>query len=343
MCFETVSLRTVQRTSIGMLFSTHVGKALLLIGLTLGFCSIVSAEISRDQMLSHPEQIQAWIGKKQISYEQIPNPHWNDEGCTACHSKQPAANKLFLRGKSTDELCEFCHSGAFDHSYIHPNGIELTTDMQQRIAKDFAGHLGVGKRLECTTCHEVVKQCLRERRSEKRINSAFLRGAPYQTRSGLCYQCHDINGYQRLNAHDQRDKDGKLQEHTCLICHDKLKGLEEAKSIKEVGFNVKGSLVGMCGSCHELKPHPSTNFSFTKKGTPDHLVVPPEKIRKKMLQSEKERGVILPLDPQTGRVFCGTCHNPHEKGVIKYQAAAKGADENKRLRTPNICTNCHDK
>ena len=171
----------------------------------------------------------------------------------------------------------------------------------------------------------------------------FFRGGPYKSRTDQCYQCHDANGYQRRNAHDQRDDDGQIKKNSCLICHDKFEGLESAKSIKDVGFNVKESLVKICRSCHELKAHPSGNFTFTAKGTPNHLVVPPENIRSHMLKSEKEHGVVLPLDPNTGRVFCGTCHNPHEKGVIKLQAAAKGADEKKRLRMQNICTNCHDK
>jgi hypothetical protein len=114
-------------------------------------------------------------------------------------------------------------------------------------------------------------------------------------------------------------------------------------SIDEVGFNVKDNLVRICGSCHDLKPHPSGNFTFTSKGVPNHLVVPPDEIRNKMQQSEKMNAVILPLDPVTGKVFCATCHNPHQRGVIKNEAAAKGADEKNRLRTQNICTNCHDK
>ncbi len=174
-------------------------------------------------------------------------------------------------------------------------------------------------------------------------NPMFFRSGPYRARTDLCYKCHEYQGYQRRNAHDQRDDNGKVKEHTCLICHNKTEGLENAASIRDVGFHVKKNLVGICRGCHELKPHPSGSFTFTSKGVPNHLVVPSEPIRNKMLQSEKERNVVLPLDPTTGRVFCGTCHNPHEKGVIMQKAAAKGADEDKRLRTKNICTNCHDK
>ena len=214
--------------------------------------------------------------------------------------------------------------------------------MSKRLPKEFADNLDARKRVTCATCHEIEAQCLKNRRSERQINPLFLRDGPYRVRSEICYKCHDISGYQRRNAHDQIGDDGKIKEYTCRICHDN-KTLDKADSIRVVGFNVRDNLVRMCGSCHDLKPHPSGNFTFTKKGVPNHLVVPPEAIRNKMQLSEKERGVVLPLDPVTGRVFCGTCHNPHEKGVIKNKAAAKGADEKNRLRTQNICLNCHDK
>ena len=316
---------------------------LLLAGSMLGNEPLLAAEISRQQMLRQPEKISAWIAKQQLRFEQIPNPHWNRNDCKTCHRKTPVGAKLHLRGKSIDELCEYCHSGVFDHSYIHPNAVPLVGDMHKRIPKGFSDNLDAKKRVSCATCHEIEMQCLKERRNEKQINPMFFRDGPYRVRSDLCYKCHDISAYQRRNAHDQIDDEGKIKEYTCLICHDKTEGLESAASIQDVGFNIKGNLVRICGSCHELTPHPSGNFTFTSKGVPNHLVVPTKEIRAKMLQSEKERGVVLPLDPNTGKVFCGTCHNPHQKGVIINEPAAKGADEKKRLRTQKICTNCHDK
>ncbi len=302
-----------------------------------------SFAINQQTMLKEPEKIPQWISQNLIQFEQVPNPHWDDKKCIACHKAKPAGSMLHLRGRSIDELCEYCHSGVFDHSYIHPNGVAVSSDMLKRAPKEFKKKLDKGNKLSCTTCHEVEMQCLKEQRSLKRINPMFFRDGPYKARTDICYKCHDVNAYQRRNAHDQRDDNGNIKEHTGLLCHDKLDGLDKAQSISDVGFNVKESLVRVCGSCHELKPHPSGNFTFTSKGTPNHLVVPPDKMKEKMRQSEQERGVILPLDPNTGRVFCGTCHNPHEKGVIKKEAAAKGADEKNRLRTQNICTNCHDK
>jgi nitrate/TMAO reductase-like tetraheme cytochrome c subunit len=58
---------------------------------------------------------------------------------------------------------------------------------------------------------------------------------------------------------------------------------------------------------------------------------------------ERKNDVTLPLDPTNGKVFCGTCHNVHARGVLKTAAAARGADAKQRLRMPEICGNCHEK
>ena len=304
---------------------------------------LYAGSISRQAMLKQPDKIPGWITDKKIKYSDIPNPHWNTKDCATCHRNTPKGKSLFLRAQSIDSLCENCHSGKFDHSYIHPSGIPLSTAMRRNTANDFMNSLDAKGRITCVTCHDIKAQCLATRNSEQRINPLFLRDGPYRVRSEICYKCHDIGDYPRRNAHDQVDERGKIKEYSCRICHNTTKGLENAKSITEVGFNVKDNLVRICGSCHDLKPHPSGNFTFTSKGVPNHLVVPPEAIKNKMQQSEKKNDVLLPLDPITGKVFCATCHNPHAKGVIKNEAAAKGADEKDRLRTKNICTNCHDK
>ena len=56
--------------------------------------------------------------------------------------------------------------------------------------------------------------------------------------------------------------------------------------------------------------------------------------------------MIRPLEPASGRIFCATCHNPHERGVQRDARVDRGADGYKRLRTvggETICSNCHDK
>ncbi|MGD8590199.1 MAG: hypothetical protein PVG22_15345, partial [Chromatiales bacterium] len=160
-----------------------------------------AAEISRQTMLSQPEKIPGWISSKKIGYDDIPNPHWKSKDCITCHRKTPRGESLFLRGKSIDSLCEYCHVGKFDHRYIHPSGIALGSLMHKITPESFADNLDQKGRITCATCHDIKAQCLSSRRSEERINPLFLRDGPYRLRSEICYKCHDISGYQRRNAH----------------------------------------------------------------------------------------------------------------------------------------------
>jgi predicted CXXCH cytochrome family protein len=294
-------------------------------------------------MLSQPQMIPEWIKQKRIDKNQIPNPHWNKNDCSVCHKSIPQGKRLNLVTDDIEQLCSYCHSGEFDHSYIHPSGIPIGRLEISRIPEEFLGSMENHKLVTCKTCHDIKAQCLTERFSEKSVNSLFIRNGPYRLRTELCYKCHDESAYQRKNAHDQIDDNGRIREYSCLVCHETDKGLNAAKDIKDVTFHVKDNLIRICRSCHELVAHPSSNFTFTKKGVPNHLVVPSKAMKTVMAKSEKKEQVVLPLDPLTGKIFCATCHNPHERGVIKNPAGAKGADEKQRLRTRNICTNCHDK
>ena len=108
-------------------------------------------------------------------------------------------------------------------------------------------------------------------------------------------------------------------------------------------FNEKEDLSGMCIGCHPYQPHPGGTFSVSGKGPPNHLVKPNERFVTHMEKMAKKNGIVLPLTPGSGKIFCGTCHNPHQKGTIPLErAGAKGAGEHYRHRLPgNICMKCH--
>jgi len=111
-----------------------------------------------------------------------------------------------------------------------------------------------------------------------------------------------------------------------------------------VGFNVTRDLSLMCTGCHPWKPHPGGAFSFfSKKEGPDHLVVPSKDVARRMKRMERKNDVVFPLEPGSGKMFCGTCHNSHEKGVVRSAAADRGADSKHRLRLTKMCTQCHEK
>lgn len=298
---------------------------------------------NEQQLLSAPQTIPGLVAKGALALDQVPNPHGQREACIACHSGTPARGNLKLRDADVNKLCNTCHAALSDHSYIHPTGMPVPKDMQQRLTKPFAAAVDRARgTISCITCHDVPITCLPERAGERGLNPRFFRGGPYRERSALCYQCHDPAQYTRLNPHDQVEKGGKLREASCHVCHDSVPDSSKARGMADVDFTVKGDLSSLCTGCHAVKPHPG-GFSFTSQGVPDHLRVPSARVQARMRSMEKTSGVAMPLDPTTGKVFCGTCHNAHARGVVQRTAAAHGAEEKNRLRMPDMCGNCHDK
>lgn len=302
--------------------------------------------LKQQKLLSHPQQIPALVKGKKIAVEQIPNPHWRADGCLACHKKRPKKNNLHLRHNNTDQTCNTCHTLVSSHDYIHPSNVDPDKTMLKNMAKGFRKAVKQSKgKVVCTTCHDLPMQCKTDRFKERGLNPLFLRKGPYKARSSICYQCHDVSAYQRLNPHDQISDQGKLRKDRCSLCHQTLNKLKKARTIKDVDFNVTGDLSMMCTGCHPWRPHPggASLFARKKKVGLNHLVKPPKEIAQQIQKTTRDKKIILPLDPNTGRIFCGTCHNPHEKKVIKTAAAARGADSKNRLRMKRICEGCHDK
>jgi hypothetical protein len=100
----------------------------------------------------------------------------------------------------------------------------------------------------------------------------------------------------------------------------------------------------MCTRCHLREPHPGGQFGFGKrKAPPDHLVLPPDPIRERMILRAEQTGLTLPLEPGTGKIFCATCHEPHEVGAIEDREITKDSTVKHRLRGPDMCLRCHTK
>jgi len=313
---------------------------------------IYMAAISSQQVLAHPERIREWLADRQLQQKDIPNPHWQDNGCISCHSEKPdpgkpATGKSTLRSHS-ETLCTNCHGPLSDHSIIHITDVIADKDMLQRMPASYRQALDNGK-LSCTTCHELSAQCLSKRRVEKMINPMFMRGTPFKSRTDQCYFCHDAKSYQRLDPHDQLNKKGQLRVATCQLCHGPktMQQIKTGKPSRDVDYNIEKDLTKMCTGCHPWRPHPGGNFMFSDKSSnengPKHLVVPSEAVRTRMQTMAIKNGIELPLDPTNGKIYCGTCHNVHEKGLFKKASATKGADEKYRLRMQKMCRNCHTK
>ncbi len=295
---------------------------------------------------SQADKIKTWIKKGKIGIKDIPDPHWNVNGCAACHKGKPGRKKIRLRGKGINATCNNCHLALADNGHDHPQAVAVPKSMRKRMDPAFRKTLRRGKKAErlmsCSSCHDILMQCTKKRFSDREINPKFMRGGPYRARTGLCYKCHDKKAYQRLNSHDQISESGEIQPEKCLICHMRVPRELDDGSAVDTELWVKTDYASLCLNCHRWTPHPGGDFPFLDQGGPKHLVKPPPGIRRHMLKMEKINGLILPLEDDNGQIYCATCHNPHERGVLKNPRAAKGADEPKRLRSSQMCENCHD-
>ena len=307
---------------------------------------LVAGNIESIEILAHPERIPDLVDNGSLRPENIPDPHGDPSACIVCHRKTPSAKTLNLREGDIDNLCNNCHSAVSRHDYIHPSDVRISTVMRGRMPGAFREAITRNNnRLSCITCHDLPKQCEPGGASYRQSHTNFLRGGPYRSRSDICFYCHDRKAYQRLNPHDQLTPDGKVRVERCRICHQTIDGLEVAQSIDEVDFNYRQDLSQMCLGCHPWKPHPGGTFAFgiDNHRENNHLVVPPPEMRRFIKTRSNERDFILPMEPGTGKVFCATCHNPHQEGVIRNELAARGAGSENRLRDQELCEQCHDK
>ena len=330
---------------------TMIGAGLLLVMLATTSAAPVQKQqehkampkVNEQQLLNAPQRIPKLVADGELSLAQVPNPHWRRDACQSCHAGTPTRANLRLRDADVNRLCNTCHGAITDHGYIHPTGMPVPKDMQPRLSKSYGEAVARGRgAITCVTCHDVPMTCLPERAGERALNPRFFRDGPYRDRSALCYRCHDPAQYARLDPHDQVDKDGRLRESSCLVCHETQPDTAGARGVRKPDFTVKGDLAALCTGCHLVKPHPG-GFSFTARTEPDHLRAPSQQVVQRMKRMQRENAVALPLDPNTGKVYCATCHNPHARGVVQAAAAAKGAEEKNRLRMPEMCGNCHDK
>ncbi|MFQ5585960.1 MAG: cytochrome c3 family protein [Thermodesulfobacteriota bacterium] len=150
------------------------------------------------------------------------------------------------------------------------------------------------------------------------------------------------------NPHDQIDDEGDIHWEKCLICHRDVPDPKKAKSMADVRIRYEEDMKMLCYRCHPEAMHPGGGWiglTYGREaGAPYHWTVPPKSIAKNIELSEKEYKIYLPREPKTGKIFCATCHNPHERGLL-IGRADWGADHLKRLRSEGnpVCQYCHRK
>ncbi|MBL7049748.1 MAG: hypothetical protein ISR96_09570 [Nitrospira sp.] len=255
------------------------------------------------------------------------NIHFSADYCMECH--EGALNNI---GKSAlrfasdyQRLCD-CHNYS-NENYIHPVDIVPSDEKKENIPSFMPLRKGS---ISCGTCHDLYIQC-GENIESQLSNKRFLRGGPYQKRTDICFHCHDEEKYKKLNPHTQLDENGEIIAARCLYCH---AGVPDQSIAGFQDVQLIGDLTMVCQRCHrKIVKHPADA---------DHHVVPSYKIRGKMKYTESQFGIVLPLDYE-GMIFCATCHNPHEKGVIPAaRLGSKGAGAEAKHRLPDkICMACH--
>lgn len=285
----------------------------------------------------------------EIPEHDYPNPHYAPGYCSECHVGVPVRGAVQnFRTDNMNELCNRCHEDISVHAYIHAVGMRPSEGKLGRMPPSFKEALYRGSeqgKLTCIVCHDVPIQCLKERYSERDTNPMFFRGGPYRERADLCYNCHETQRYRRFNPHDQINDEGDLVQDTCTFCHDVVPNRRRARSIRDVTFRIDEDLKRLCTGCHPVSKHPEwTAFKNRKSEVTQHLVEPPENILRRIRDTQDIYPIVLPLDPTTGKIFCCTCHNPHERGVQRNINADKGADWAQRLRSVDkpICIMCHN-
>jgi predicted CXXCH cytochrome family protein len=279
------------------------------------------------------------------------NPHWDVAMCGACHISEAKKGNPELRAKDDRELCMRCHSEDVVHKYIHPAGIDIPKDYSKRIAKNWknALHLDSNKRLTCTTCHDPLNQCLKGRSYMSKVNINFLREGPYSKRTEICYKCHDASKYKKMIAHDQIGKDGFLKLNKCRLCH-KIKnskkivsGIDRDLEKFPLISNLNEERTQLCIRCHKKIDHPTSAFRVASVNTYRHLITITDEKRKTLDRMKAKTGIFMPLEPDTDRIYCGTCHEAHQPGVFAGEAKTSLNGTKNRLRANMICTYCHDK
>lgn len=273
------------------------------------------------------------------------NPHWNKKACNVCHEGKPKTGKetRLKFGGDIIELCNSCHATISKDKYIHAAGMIPAKDMEKRMPEAFkvALHKDKKDRITCRVCHEINYQCYPDDSKRKAENPRFFRGGPYARRTDICVHCHDLSqSSTQFNPHKQINDKGDIDFEICKYCHAITPDRSKVRGIADVVFQVEDDLNRLCNRCHRSEK----NLTGCVVNV-NHMVKVSPEMQEKIKKSERELGSIFPLEPATGKIFCGTCHNPHASGVQVQLKAAKGAESKNKLRveTDLLCTACHNK
>jgi len=258
--------------------------------------------------------------RKALEELEVPNPHGSKVFCATCHAGKirKGGEVRFVTGLDIDGLCLRCHGKEGIPSSPHVWGV---TSTEKTWKMDYVGYPLRRGKLTCQTCHDEV--CYDPIDPE---NPKFLRGGPYASEDEFCYKCHVNTDVAFSSPHRQIDQFGRIIEESCLFCHVGVPtGAEGDPNVR-----LAGDEVGICGTCHDIVPHPGVN----------HLIKLPPRMLERKREYERRHLVKIPLDDE-GNIRCSTCHNPHAKGVIKGEAGVGAGSKWRVADFKEVCAPCH--
>jgi hypothetical protein len=267
------------------------------------------------------------------------DPHWNKNTCQTCHTDAtPVAGNISLHEGDAEALCETCH-GDRGSAPSCPHVSDIAVDTND-VGEKFLGSLKDGE-VVCTTCHDVTYQCKQPSLQYSFHNPGFLRDRTSRNTGDYCFECHEKDGYEKLNPHTGATSSPPRP--TCLLCHKSIPETSNTGNLI-VEFNMQNDLNDTCRGCHDVKPHPKGMSFGGPQSTEEwlHFVTPSAEVLENMQEAQAETGIGLPLNPLNGEVFCATCHNPHDFKLGGEHGSEERAIDH-RLRMNNICQACHDK
>jgi predicted CXXCH cytochrome family protein len=267
---------------------------------------------------------------KLVAVSKNVNPHWRNVMCVTCHVGKPekGAPNLLMSG-DVNSLCIRCHNAEVAKAFLHPVDCEPSENVH--IPDDLP--LSEGK-ITCQTCHKSSLQETGEDISiALRSNSAFLRHDDMSP-AEFCYECHILEIFSKVNVHEQLTENGDIRTNMCSGCHYVMPE-DDGDPTLTTGWDVDPK--EFCLLCHRkgiyTKNHPAG----------PHLVEPSRDTLYTLLDAESRIGAPLPLFED--RITCSTCHDPHQKGVLKSHSnidIASGKRGVRAMYREILCTGCHD-
>jgi predicted CXXCH cytochrome family protein len=269
-------------------------------------------------------------------------PHFNKEKCLDCHLTKPndASNAQILFEGDVVKLCESCHDGKKAAREWHKVGMEVSeTSLPLK-----------EKKVICITCHDIKSEhftpdlqdtnpnFLYENDSKPMMTYTWtLKESPIyvQNRYNLCYKCHDEKQYRQFSPHKRQinRNEGTVNKAMCLLCHSRV---PRRKTDKVDNFHLRFENTSFCTGCHPGKTetdHPLEKNHYNLKVT--------LKTGTNIRRVEKREKLFIPVVNE--RISCFSCHNTHEKGVLRNSFTRKGESAKGRLRFGELdpCSICH--